>query len=211
MNMIELLSAWEQVLLQDVYTLMLRSIQYIPDDGVLLDIGANVGTFTACVLGQKEKINAVLFEPVSLYAAFCKKRFSQFPKVSVEPYALNDREGSIPFWMDATNLGWNTMISEEHSTQQLEVTVSTKTLDSYNFNRIDLMKIDVECAEREVFAGMHETIQRLEKKPVIVLELGVKHRGAEQLEWLFSNGYQRFDYNLSSQSDVIILPNGVSV
>jgi len=46
--------------------------------------------------------------------------------------------------------------------------IPLKTLDSFNFNNVDLIKIDVEGFEEEILAGAMETIIR--NKPVIVVE-----------------------------------------
>lgn len=47
--------------------------------------------------------------------------------------------------------------------------VSIKTLDSFNYNNISVIKIDVEGLENEVLKGAYHTIQRC--KPVMIVEI----------------------------------------
>jgi hypothetical protein len=47
-------------------------------------------------------------------------------------------------------------------------TIPLKTLDSFNFTNIDMIKIDVEGFEEEILAGSLETIKH--NRPIIVVE-----------------------------------------
>ena len=47
-------------------------------------------------------------------------------------------------------------------------TIPLKTLDSYNFKNIDMIKIDVEGFEEEILAGGLQTIKN--NKPILVIE-----------------------------------------
>ena len=51
------------------------------------------------------------------------------------------------------------------------ITAELRTLDSFNFEKIDIIKIDVEMAECHVIYGAMETLARC--KPLVVVEVGM--------------------------------------
>jgi len=64
--------------------------------------------------------------------------------------------------------------------------ITLTTIDSFNFKRVDLMKVDVEGMEEDVFEGSLDTIKRL--KPVIFFEHSKSNK--QLLETiLFNEGY----------------------
>jgi hypothetical protein len=69
-----------------------------------------------------------------------------------------------------------------------ENTFQTKTLDSFNFDRIDLLKIDVEGFEYDVLNGAVNTIRRL--KPKIILETHSKELRQKCDDFLKKAGYR---------------------
>lgn len=52
-------------------------------------------------------------------------------------------------------------------------TVSVKTIDEYNYNDVDLIKIDVEGAEYSVIEGAINTIKCC--KPLLIVEIEQRH------------------------------------
>jgi len=192
---------------------------YINDGAVFIDVGANVGSFTEAVIGVRKNITAHIFEPVPQYYSWLTNKFSNNPNIVINGVALSEKEGQFSIWTDNINLGWNTMISEKISDTMQEIVIKTIVFDDYarlhNITRIDAIKIDVEGAEFKVLKGMKDTLMRLAKKPVIICEIGWgkdSHPNwdeeVEIFEWLFNNGYKRFDYNsIIKTTDVLFIPN----
>lgn len=194
----------------------------IQDGDTIIDIGANIGAFTQIVLDELPNCKAYLFEPVPKYYSFCQNIFSTNKNVTVENYALSDENGAGVIYADKTNIGWNTLIKEKTTKNMVPVDIKKITFDEYwgdNLGGISLMKIDVEGAEFNVLKGMKETLKRLDKKPHILLEVGWgkdNHPCWDEevsiFEWLFDNGYERFDYNnITSTKDVVISPKRCSI
>lgn len=65
--------------------------------------------------------------------------------------------------------------------------ITLNTIDSFNFNRVDLIKVDVEGMEEDVFEGSLSTIKRL--KPVIFFEHSKSNKQFLE-KILFDNGYE---------------------
>ena len=69
-----------------------------------------------------------------------------------------------------------------------EKTINTKKLDDFSFDRIDILKIDVEGFELEVLKGSEKTIKRL--KPKIILETHSRELRQKCDDFLKKAGYQ---------------------
>lgn len=78
-----------------------------------------------------------------------------------------------PRW---TGRKWIPRTEKHHRVEYEKVPVKIKTLDSYNFQDVDIIKIDVEGFEYDVLLGATDTIERC--KPVVQVEMvyGQPHR-----------------------------------
>lgn len=210
---------WESQVRKVVKAPVKMLLPYINDNAVFIDVGANVGAFTEAILSARKNVTAYLFEPVPQYFQWLISKFSKFSNVIINNLALSDEKGSFSMWIDTDNLGWNTMISEKTSSNMQEILIEAIEFDNYvkknNIQKIDVIKIDVEGAEFKVLKGMKNTLLSLDKKPVILCEIGWGRDShpnwkdeVEIFEWLFNNGYKRFNYNnITSTTDVLFIPN----
>ena len=135
---------------------------------VYVDIGASTGETCHPFIGEFDSIHA--FEPNPESFA----QLAQTPGAHYHAEALSDHMGTATLIvprptqnpehgsMDATRQSqWDT-------TNTTQYTVQTRTLDSYNLQQVDLIKIDVEQHERAVIRGAMRTIERC--CPVIMIE-----------------------------------------
>ena len=212
------LSKWER----KMRSLNLKTAQnlasYVPREGVFIDVGANVGAFSDGVINARRDCQCYLFEPIPEYYNYCVKKYKDNKRVIVENYALGDVCEESKIYMDKKNLGWNTVVESMTTPGMAKIQINMIKFDDYadkiGLNNIDLLKIDVEGAEYRVLSGMKETLSRLDKKPIIFCEIGWGskmhpnwHEECEMFEWLFQNGYRRFDYNaIEATQDVLIIP-----
>ena len=163
-------------------------IQHIPNFDVALDIGAHVGIWSRR-LAQKFK-TVVAFEPVPKHIECWKKNMENSLQETTnwENYstlhkvALGHENGTATMKVpDTTNTGMASLVHEIYNvrTQKRwvqpgwdkfpEIEVETRTLDSYEFEKIDFMKIDVEWFELRVLQGAEQTIRK--HKPVMYVEM----------------------------------------
>lgn len=74
------------------------------------------------------------------------------------------------------NHGWNTYIKEKKHDKMSEIKTTLITLDDYckinEINKIDFVKIDTEGFEAYVLDGFIKTLEKLEKKPYLLVEIG---------------------------------------
>ena len=130
------------------------ALKYVQSWRRCVDIGSNVGMWTR-ELAQKFKL-VYCFEPNPNFNE-CFRRNITENNVKLFEFGLSNKEHTA---------------SQEFNSTQITNTpgdVQCRTLDSFNLNDIDFIKIDVDGFEIEVLEGAVETITR--NKPVINIEM----------------------------------------
>lgn len=154
-------------------------LKYLKEESIVLDIGGNIGQ-TAMMMAKEVGSNGYIysFEPYPDTFRNFKKNLSLNPalskKIKIENCALGLSPGKENMYQDCkANSGANRIAHEQLSKANgfTEVPVSTVDLFVKNsqFNRIDLIKIDVEGFEMNVLKGAYKTL--VEFKPDLFIEL----------------------------------------
>lgn len=126
-------------------------------DDFFLDIGANIGSYSVCLMDLTANIRA--FEPHPFTAARCKMNFllNNFPAANVSQIALSNSNGFAHFTDKGSSSTTNTIT--QSCTENESIEVEMKTLDSFVLdNNLPkdgdyILKIDVEGHERQLFEG----------------------------------------------------------
>jgi FkbM family methyltransferase len=137
-----------------------------------MDIGANVGQHSVFMALKADYVFA--FEPNSDAGEQLVEniRLNNLENVSLFPFALGsvDAEAVLGSGFEGNNasrsLKWSIDSSKD---TRVEVRVGDQIVNGLGASRIDLIKVDVEGYEREVFLGLTETLKR--DRPVILFEL----------------------------------------
>ena len=144
--------------------------------GFFLDVGANIGyhsLFVSKLIGDKGHVYS--FEPQkNICEQFLKSIVhNNLTNVTVFNNALSDHGGTEVLHVREENVGGSTLLSlpemeSFHTSESMNVTL--KTLDSYldMVTRVDVIKIDVEGYEFEVFKGGEKLIEKYH--PTIFME-----------------------------------------
>jgi FkbM family methyltransferase len=84
---------------------------------------------------------------------------------------LGEKPGSFQMENHPNNAGHNCILTDDRKakTHYALHTVTVNTLDSYNFENVDIIKVDVEGYEFPVLKGAEQTIRRC--RPVVQLEM----------------------------------------
>jgi FkbM family methyltransferase len=142
-----------------------RAIPRIKPNTNVIDIGANIGTWTIPM--SKIATNVYAFEPAThIYQQLNANLFiNQCYNVETYKVALSNINYKDVYMKtpDPSNLGMTRIVDEKTN-----IVAKTRTLDSYNLTNISLIKIDVEGHEYDVFEGARETIIR--EKPIVYFE-----------------------------------------
>jgi FkbM family methyltransferase len=152
--------------------LILYIEKYLNPTSIILDIGANIGTCSIPMSNKNRKIYS--FEPYTdSFQALCGNIFIN-NKTNITPlhFALTDstnvnispEEINSKILMDG-----NKKINETYRPAQINRShFMLKTLDSFDFEKIDFIKLDSKGHELNVLMGGVNTI--LKYKPIILFE-----------------------------------------
>jgi four helix bundle protein len=149
------------------------------EHGIAIDVGANEGLYSYVLAKLFDRVEA--FEPNE--AASAELRDYGCPKINLHRVALSRSEGErtlhVPILAHGVvNVGYGSLEREtlppsENVTTQI---VQTRTLDSYGFENVVFIKIDVEGHELQVLEGATETIACC--RPIMLLEIKTTARSS---------------------------------
>ena len=145
-------------------------MKHIPQKNVALDIGAHVGLWSKRLVKEFKHVHC--FEPVKKHIECWHANVdSDLNNVHMYNVALSDVAGTSKMKVPVKNSGMASMhyTSEGWDKVATEENVETRTLDSYDFDVVDFMKIDVEEHEYKLLRGAQETIKK--HKPVLYIEI----------------------------------------
>jgi FkbM family methyltransferase len=131
--------------------------------GKIIDVGANIGVMSIILSQEFDYSEIICFEPGKNSCEIADKNL-EICGINHKAYnlAISNVNGKVGF--DESRNSQNSKLNLDEK----ENTVETRTLDSYDFNDVILIKIDVEGHEVEVMEGAIDTINR--NKPIVLLE-----------------------------------------
>lgn len=146
---------WEPVTLDLVKRLLQK-------DQNIIVAGAHIGYVPLSIISKATGgISLHIFEPVSSFFRLVSEniRLNNSRNIEANKVALSDRVGTATLYVQNIR----SSLSPTESSAMIE-TVTTTTIDAYvnqkKIERVDLMLIDVEGFEPQVFAGMTEVFKR---------------------------------------------------
>ncbi len=172
---------------------------YTPKAGdKIIDCGANIGFFTCYLKSHAAEANVYCFEPAAKTRERLKKNLdiNKFENVKIFPYAIYDAKSQLQ--LQLPTFAGDAMIA--NSTKAETESVPTITLDDAiklcgeNGEKIQLLKMDVEGAEVEIFSKANEnTFKKIER---ISIEYHEAYRpgSRDQLLELFRRYYSEVEY-----------------
>jgi FkbM family methyltransferase len=162
------------------------------------DVGANIGWYSWVLLSCLPEAEAVLLEPDPVNLALLARTARPMgARAAIVAAAAGDRTGYRPFAVDRMTGATGSLVLEDtflrrhYGRSAPLVEVRSIRLDELlgRFEPPDLLKIDVEGAERLVIAGAGAV---LAEQPVVVYETSAENRDALSAHFA-ALGYELFD------------------
>jgi FkbM family methyltransferase len=188
-------------------------------ENAAIDIGANMGTYSYFMAKYSKRV--IAFEPNKDLWTHLRRVLGT--QVQIEAAALSRCSATATLRIDDHNTGVAT-IEDKNDLSCLadrsavaSRTVETRTLDSFEFSNVSMIKIDVEGHEEAVIEGAQETIKR--NRPALIIESENRHnpgaprRLANTLSGLGYLGFylkDRYLMEFNSLRDKDIDPNNLS-
>jgi len=167
--------------------------------GLIVDLGANIGDWTAAVLGVEPSAEVIAVEPAPGPRQALQQRFGH--QITVDARAVSAEIGLATFYV--THHSHNASLRTPHAESDVlygvpgawqvrgTIEVQTTTVDQLVAGRpVALLKIDVQGAECEVLAGAAKTLPQTQ---AVLLEVTfVSHyEGDTTFPWLHEHMAER--------------------
>ena len=180
-------------------------VEKIRPNGRFIDGGASYGWFVPILYDYVDSVDC--FEIRADVRDFLKQNMENFGfDVNIHPVGLSSYNGKA--YRDNGNIegftnwsGCSKIIGED---QEGAIECSVNSLDSYNFDDVSFIKLDVEGHEFEVLKGAQNTIKK--SKPVCMVECHYRTDPSikqEIFKFFYGLNYYVFDIR---RHDVIFVP-----
>lgn len=165
-------------------------------DTVFWDIGANVGHHTLFMARSCAKIYAFEPNPVTYEKLQQKIADNKLANVETFTFGLGNANETLSFYVPTLNNSGTASFEDRtdwgHQKITAQVRKGDEVAEELRLQKLDLIKIDVEGFEKNVFEGLQETMKKF--RPMVFFELEnntMKKVGSEQgLFSLFPDDYR---------------------
>ena len=135
----------------------------IREGDIVIDCGAHVGTFVHQSLANGVS-KVVAIEPDPSQVECLRRNFGEeiaSGRVVVVPEGVWSKEGSMTLYVASLHSGASSFL-EEQADKEIMVPVTTidELVGRLGLPRVDLIKLDIEGAEREALLGASETLRK---------------------------------------------------
>lgn len=146
---------------------------------ICIDIGANIGAYSLFFAKNCRKV--ISFEPISFNCKLLElsANLNFLENIKLKNVSISDFDGECEFLV-ANETGLSGIISEDihkHKNYLKKtyndfikkiIITKSKTLDSFKFKKVDVIKIDVEGAELKVIKGAFQTLLRCKPRLLMI-------------------------------------------
>lgn len=151
-------------------------LDMIKDGDVVIDAGANVGSFSILVAHYYPNAKIFAFEPTPLTYEFLKKNTAPYPNIIPINAGLAEKEGERDFIVSSVGTTGNHFFDGVHMGESQigdkVMSVTITTIDKAVGSPVDFIKIDTEGYEENILMGARETIKKY--RPIV--HLSAYHR-----------------------------------
>lgn len=170
---------------------------------LIIDCGANVGYASFYFLNQFPGVKIVAVEPDSANFEVCKKNLVPYQdQISLFQAGVWSKQANLTIKRYGMGLEWGIEVkeSEPGETPDILATTIDQLLASTGMDTIDVLKVDIEGSEIEVFGKNFE--QWLKKVKNLVIEL----HGSD-CEKIFFTALSNYDYELLYAGELVVCKN----
>ncbi|MBN3751647.1 FkbM family methyltransferase [Paraburkholderia sp. Tr-20389] len=214
--------------------------QIIPPDGVVIEVGSNIGMHAVPIARICSQGTLISFEPQrNIFQILCANlAMNSLTNAHAVRAAVGDACGLIDIQSSRYDAAWNygafsvdkgfsteNPFGEEVHTEKVNVFTLDHYLEEYDFRRVDFIKIDAEGYEKNVLRGAGKTIK--EHRPILFIENNKETGSADLLGAVRNLGYKPYwfvstrcrenNFNQATwhidgiDSNIICIPDGSAV
>jgi FkbM family methyltransferase len=187
---------FESVLVQRCY-----DIDYGASPKIIFDCGANIGLTTVFYANRFPEAKIISVEPEADNFQLLKRNTEHYPNVRIYQNGLWNKTACLKI-EDRGYGTWGFMVNEapEGSPGAIKAVSIPELMRQQQCNGIDILKIDIEGSEKELFESDYETW--LPKVKTLVIELHDRMREGAALS--FFRALTKYDFTLEIKGENIV-------
>jgi FkbM family methyltransferase len=144
-----------------------NALMIIPNPKLIIDVGANVGDYTAELRLRSETTEVHAFEPSSFNVAMLNERFQNDKKVTVIDSALSNKHDHCQLYSNQQGAVGGSLVRRrlDHFGIDFSVSETVRTIKFYDYwvnilnrRQIDFVKLDIEGLEYSALLGFEDAI-----------------------------------------------------
>ncbi len=203
-NFYELAGLLFELVIFDQY----KAQEHLKDGAIVIDAGANIGSFSVFAANIKKDLTIYAFEPVKETFEILKKNTSPYKNIFCYQEGLGDVNARRKIFVYRGATGGSTfedsgMISTRHNrtNELLEEEAQITTIDDFveqnKIPRVDFIKMDTEGYELQILKGARKTIERF--RPVISVSAYHHDYDKEEIPKLVGTMSEAYKHDLFSE------------
>lgn len=155
---------FDQAFLHDDYKI---DIPFKPE--VIIDAGANIGLFSILMKNRFPETKVICIEQDKENCEVLKRNLSPYNNLEIVNAGLWNSVTKLNV-LDKYKAGYSAMVVEEDAINgEVDAVTIDSLMKTYELEQVDILKIDIETSEKELFLKNYE--QWLPKVRVIIIEL----------------------------------------
>jgi FkbM family methyltransferase len=166
----------------------------IPDNSIILDIGAHIGAFSASAANAARGVSVYAFEPAPENLKLLSSNLARnnLSNVRLSPEAVSGQGGVRQLHLSDSPAGHSLHGSEPFERQlRVESVTLGEILDRHAIEAVDLLKMDCEGAEYEILeTASPETLNRIRRIAMEVHTLDESRIPARLVTLLEARGFE---------------------
>ena len=180
----------------------------VPPDGVIIDCGANIGVSTVYFASKYPQATIVALEPNRANFEICQKNTQSFNNI-ICLHAAVWKDNCELFLQNPQGEDWAFQYNDRQDSKTSENFKGDKVLafsipaliEKYNLQKIDIMKIDIEGAEKDLFCSDSLSWMDIVKNLIVELHDDI----VPGCSRAFYQSLNRFNFNQSISHEKIVI------
>ena len=132
-------------------------LKALPPEGVFIDIGANVGIYSAIASTALNRLGCVVaiepnppvYERLKFNLTATCEGQKEKPRIETLQQGISDQSGEFELFLDADNLGASSLIGTKAKQKSIQIPCTSllEVINTQKLSRVDVIKCDIEGAE----------------------------------------------------------------
>jgi len=170
---------------------------------VIIDAGANIGLFAVLMASRFPDAKIICIEPDAENFALLKENVSVYENIFCENCGLWNKNTKLRVY-DKYNSGkWGIIVEEDVENGTVPAVSMDFLIEKYNISEIDILKIDIETSEKQVFSENYQNWLSITKTLVVEFHDRLEKACFKTFMNAINDVFSDYDYDISGENTII--------